>query len=133
MQLSPVEEQRFEQFYETHISDFPYVGKDEDGRWTVATALDRLREGTLEYIRRFNQLPSAAAFVVVTDALLREKLIRPIAQPDEVIEAPDAPVTPLAISVEEYKAIPSAVVQRRYQSDAAFRAGVDLLIQQGRI
>jgi len=41
--------------------------------------------------------------------------------------------TPVVITAEDYKRIPSAVAQRRYQQEPAFRAAVDVLHASGRV
>jgi hypothetical protein len=41
--------------------------------------------------------------------------------------------TPVTLTVEDYKRIPSAVAQRRYKQDSAFRAAVDALHASGRV
>lgn len=118
-------EQQFESYMQQFLGrgTFLYEGKDEStGRWSIANALDRLRACTAAYLDKFGQLPSVSSFEIITDLLVEQLDLRPLPV-EQAVQA----VQEISLTLDEFKRIPSAVAQRRYKLDPAFRNAVDRL------
>lgn len=130
--MNATQESHFDRDYYAFIgTGFAFEAKDDSGQWSVLEALNRLREATKLYVEKYNEgRSSVSAFKIIAKSLQDEAHIRPFSVPDS---APSSDDEPIALTADEYRAIPAAVTQRRYKSDSRFRAAVDQLIARGEV
>lgn len=128
--MNAQQEQQFEQDYDAFIAKgFSYLAKDDAGRWTLAEALQRLRDGTRTVIDQLNGgRSSVSSFEIVTRTLMEKGGIVPIRR------AADEPEeTAPELTVEQYRSIPVRQIQLRYRNDPTFKQQVESLISRGLI
>jgi hypothetical protein len=109
-------------------SGFPYVGKNAQGGWDIPSAIASYAKFVELYICRYSGgLVSASAFEIVLREMLASGDLKAIAVEEE---PEDKPVT---LTAREYHAIPTRVIIRKHQTDPAFRAAVQHLINTNQI
>jgi hypothetical protein len=110
----------FQQFLES--VNCTYVARDAQGKWSLAEAINLIRNHAEMYIQKNRQEPSLSAFKIVKDLLLEDGMI--VASKADESEQ-------ITLTAEEYHRIPVATIQRRYKMEPAFRDAVDRLHATG--
>lgn len=125
--MTELQEQQFELDYDKFLqAGFLFTGKNPDGRYTVARALELVRYWTKIYMLKNNAgASSQSAFQIVHDALVGEKEIVPLAvEPEPEVHE---------LTVQEYRSMPVRQIQVKYRRDPVFKAQVERLIADGLI
>jgi hypothetical protein len=127
--MNDQEQSIFEKKLDDRINrGFPYLGKNARGAWDIPSAISRYVKFVELYINHYSDgRVSESAFNIVLREMLASGDLKEIA----VEEAPeDKPVT---LTAREYHAIPTRVIIRKHQTDPAFRAAVQHLINTNQI
>jgi hypothetical protein len=119
--------EQFEKFTEQFL---------ESEEWLPYHTTQNLRlvvERAITRVEAAGGYPSYAALELSAADLISAKIIRKQFERTEQEEAASRPVRPIALTVAEYRSLPSAVLQRRYRQEPAFKLACDALFASGQV